>query len=104
MTPEQQIFWSSLKCDPQWFAHEQGTRLSKLSGKRLHQIVDELLLSMTSYLSTPDMCNVIKTWLSVYNLPLDPSKLGQGFDLVHQLTGHYVRDNAHLIKPVEKHV
>jgi hypothetical protein len=101
MTPEQQLFWSSLKCDAHWFAHEQGAELAKLHDNEFHQTVDNLMRSMTAYLTTPDICSVIKTWLNIYQLPLDATKLGQGFDQVHTRIGSYIMNNAPSITPVE---
>ena len=33
MTPEQRIFWDTLKCDAHWFAHDRARILSSLDAE-----------------------------------------------------------------------
>jgi len=101
MTPEQEAFWTALKCDAKWFAHVAVLDLQNLTGDTFHNAVDQLLAQMYNYLSAEDISNVIKTWLSTYNLPLDARKLGPGFDLVHQKVGSYIMSDTKRIRVVE---
>jgi hypothetical protein len=101
MTPEQQVFWDALKCDPHWFAHDRAKALSRLDDELFHKTVDDLLIQMANNLSTAEIASVIKTWLTVYNLPLEPIRLGLGFEQVHGRIGQYVQTRASNIKPVE---
>jgi hypothetical protein len=101
MTPEQQVFWRTLKCDAHWFAHDQARTLSALDDELFHKTVDNLMIQMANNLTVADISSVIKTWLSVYNLPLDAKKLGTGFEQVHGRVGQYVQTQASNIKPVE---
>ena len=101
MTPEQQVFWDTLKCDAHWFAHDQARALSKLDAELFHKTVDDLMIRMANNLTVADITSVIKTWLSVYNLPLDAGRLGSGFEHVHHRIGGYVQTQASKIKPVE---
>jgi hypothetical protein len=101
MTPEQQLFWDTLKCDAHWFAHDRARILSRLDDKEFHETVDDLMIQMANNLTVTDISSVIKTWLSVYDLPLDAGKLGLGFDKVHSRVGVYVQTQASKIKPVE---
>ena len=101
MTPEQQVFWSTLKCDAHWFAHDQARTLSRLDDELFHKTVDDLLTQMSNNLTVPEISSVIKTWLSVYNLPLDARRLGLGFEQVHGRIGGYIQSNPGKIKPVE---
>jgi hypothetical protein len=101
MTPEQQLFWDTLKCDAHWFAHDRARILSRLDDKEFHDTVDDLMIQMANNLSVTDITSVIKTWLSVYDLPLDARKLGSGFEQVHRRVGVYVQTQASNIKPVE---
>jgi hypothetical protein len=101
MTPEQQLFWSTLKCDAHWFAHDQARTLSRLDAEPFHKTVDDLLMQMANNLTVAEISSVIKTWLSVYNLPLDARRLGSGFEQVYRRVGVYVQTEASKIKPVE---
>lgn len=101
MTPEQRIFWDTLKCDAHWFAHDRARILSSLDAELFHKTVDDLLMQMSNNLTVAEIASVIKTWLSVYNLPLEPIRLGLGFEQVHHRVGVYVQTEAGNIKPVE---
>ena len=101
MTPEQQLFWSILKCDAHWFAHDQARTLSRLDAEPFHKTVDDLLMQMANNLTVAEISSVIKTWLTVYNLPLDARRLGSGFEQVHGKIGGYVQSYPGKIKTVE---
>ena len=101
MTHEQKLFWDTLKCDAHWFAHDRARALSRLDDELFHKTVDDLLIQMANNLSAAEIASVIKTWLTVYNLPLAPIKLGLGFEKVTGKIGQYVQTQASNIKPVE---
>jgi hypothetical protein len=101
MTPEQRVFWDTLKCDIHWFAHDQAKILSSLDDELFHKTVDDLMIQMANNLTVADISSVIKTWLSVYKLPLDATRLGLGFEQVHRRVGQYVLTEASKIKPVK---
>jgi hypothetical protein len=101
MTHEQKLFWDTLKCDAHWFAHDRAKALSRLDAELFHKTVDDLLMQMANNLTVSEISSVIKTWLSVYNLPLDANRLGLGFEQVHARVGVYVQTQASNIKPVE---
>ena len=101
MTHEQKLFWDTLKCDAHWFAHDRARILSSLDNELFHKTVDDLMIQMANNLTVADISSVIKTWLSVYNLPLDARKLGLGFEQVHRKIGQYVQTQAREIKSVE---
>ena len=101
MTPEQRVFWDTLKCDIHWFAHDQARTLSALDDELFHKTVDDLMIQMARNLTVADISSVIKTWLSVYDLPLDANRLGLGFEQVYGRIGQYVQTQASKIKSVE---
>jgi hypothetical protein len=101
MTPEQRVFWDTLKCDIHWFAHDRAKILSRLDDELFHKTVDDLMIQMANNLTVADISSVIKTWLSVYNLPLDATRLGSGFEKIHRRIGQYVQTQAREIKSVE---
>ena len=101
MTPEQRVFLDTLKCDAHWFAHDRARILSKLDDELFHKTVDDLMIQMANNLTVAEISSVIKTWLSVYDLPLDANKLGLGFEQVHSRVGVYVQTQTSNIKPVE---
>ena len=75
--------------------------MSSLNDELFHKTVDDLMIQMANNLTVAEISSVIKTWLSVYNLPLDAGKLGSGFEQVHRRVGLYVQTEASKIKPVE---
>lgn len=101
MTPEQQLFWNTLKCDAHWFAHDRARILASLDNKEFHKTVDDLMIQMANNLTAAEIASVIKTWLTVYNLPLAPIRLGLGFEKVTGKIGGYVLTQAKEIKTVE---
>ena len=101
MTPEQQVFLDALKCDIHWFAHDRAKILSSLDDELFHKTVDDLMIQMANNLSTAEIASVIKTWLTVYNLPLAPIRLGLGFEQVTGKISQYVQTQAREIKSVE---
>jgi len=101
MTHEQKLFWDTLRCDAHWFAHDRARVLSRLDDEDFHKTVDDLMILMANNLTVADITSVIKTWLSVYDLPLDAGKLGTGFEKVHRMVGVYVTTQARNIKAVE---
>jgi hypothetical protein len=101
MTHEQKLFWDTLKCDAHWFAHDRARILAGLDDKLFHKTVDDLMIQMANNLTVADISSVIKTWLSVYDLPLDARRLGRGFEQVHSRVGVYVQTQAREIKSVE---
>jgi uncharacterized protein YpuA (DUF1002 family) len=101
MTPEQKVFWDTLKCDVHWFAHDRARILSRLDDEEFHKTVDDLMIMMANNLTASDISSVIKTWLSIYNLPLDAGRLGPGFEQVHNRIVHYVQREPNKIKVVE---
>ena len=101
MTHEQKLFWDTLQCDAHWFAHDRAKILARLDDELFHETVDDLMIQMARNLTVAEIASVIKTWLTVYNFPLDARKLGTGFDQVHGRLGQYVQTQASKIKPVE---
>jgi len=101
MTHEQKLFWDTLRCDAHWFAHDRARILAGLDDKLFHKTVDDLMIQMANNLTVADISSVIKTWLSVYDLPLDARRLGRGFEQVHSRVGGYVQTQAGNIQPVE---
>jgi len=101
MTHEQKLFWDTLRCDAHWFAHDRAKILARLDDELFHETADDLMIQMANNLTVADISSVIKTWLSVYDLPLDARRLGRGFEQVHSRVGGYVQTQAGNIQPVE---
>lgn len=94
MTPEQEEFWKKLKYDPAGTAHNLGSSMKRLKGKKFQKAVDENMRFVVEYYTVEDTIRIVKTWLSYYQLPFDPSKM-ESFDLVH----HYI--SASLMQKLE---
>jgi hypothetical protein len=76
MTPDQQHCWDVLRSDPRQLCHTYAQELEKIKNKsQFNRRADEYLDFMMSNFPTEGVLRTVKTWLSVYQLPLDPSTL-----------------------------
>jgi hypothetical protein len=93
LTPEQQHFWNQLKLDAHYFAHICGKEMQGKSDSTVNKMCSNYLDLAMNHLSTEDLASVVKTWLSYYNLPVDPYKLGETFDKFHSRYGNWIFNN-----------
>ena len=101
LTSEQEVFWNMLKCDPEFLAHHWGKEMSLLKGRKFHEACDEHLnFILASSLSEIELLRIVKTWLSTYDLPLDPSKL-KYFDEFHNRVQFAIRGDVSGVKVYE---
>lgn len=93
MTPEQALFWRRLQLDPELYAHDSGQELATIKNKREFsaRVNSHLEFILANFESRPASC-IVKTWLSVYDLPLDPKRISCWTEF-HNSVGVYVRDN-----------
>lgn len=90
MTPEQEHFWDVLRADPVRLCHTYGKELQLIkSKKQFDQRADECLDFVMSNFDSENVLRTVKTWLSLYKLPLDPGEL-ESFDKFHTTYGHMV--------------
>lgn len=78
MTPEQELFWNSLKYTPVTMAREYGDRMLLLrhDADAMHEIMDEAIgIMLRIHMPRHDLARVVKTWLKHYKLPLNPDLL-----------------------------
>lgn len=102
MTPEQQVFWDVLRADPERLCHTYAQELEKIKNQRkLNRRADEYLDFMMSNFDTEGVLRTVKTWLSVYKLPLDPSKL-LSFDRFNEKYYHIVQQRPSWMKSYER--
>ena len=97
----QQITWDILCRDPASFAHRWGVILAQLDSDALHMRCDNLLLEMMQF-SDQDAVSILKTFLCVYELPLEVLRL-KNFHHFNQKYGDYIIKNTYNLKPFEKH-
>ena len=98
MTEDQQLMWNMLTADPNRLAHMFGQELldlSKIRGRRrFKQRSDEVLnYIMTNVRDPINVISIVKTWLTVYQLPLEPDSM-PSFDRFHENYGSWVAENA----------
>jgi hypothetical protein len=102
MTLEQQCFWDILQADPRRLAHVFGQELKTIKNKqRFNRRADECLDFIMSNFDSEGAIRTVKTWLSVYQLPIDPGAL-ESFDKFHTNYGHIVTQNHCTIKSYER--
>lgn len=103
---DKETFWAILK-GPEQFAHQTGQELAammnqkRLSPKRQRLInshADGYIKVMMQLFDKEDLGRIIKTWLSIYRIPLDPDMLTT-FDEYHILIGEHLAQQAFNIKP-----
>ena len=95
ITPEQQTLWDVLSADPARLSHTYGLELKSIKNKdQFHRRVDELLYFIMANFNNEGVIRTVKTWLSVYKLPLEPAKL-QAFDKFHKNYGHLIIQRQH---------
>jgi hypothetical protein len=90
LTHEQQQVWMALQGAP-YHAHRMAQDIAAVKGrgKRFHQRVDQHLGTVLRLYKGDEVIRIICTWLTAYQLPLDPSQL-ENFDQFHTLYGGQV--------------
>jgi hypothetical protein len=103
MMTERQRLVALLK-GPDWYAHESGKDLLAVlnQGKRkrhrsMNSTADKHLSTIMDLFDKEQSVRILKTWLSTYQLPLDPDRL-KTFDQFHEQFGKFITNNAGLIK------
>ncbi|NBU73024.1 MAG: hypothetical protein EBS53_16555 [Bacteroidetes bacterium] len=103
---DRELFWVRLK-GPSQFAHETGQdmarlmnqkRLSKKRSAMINRLGDGYFRDIMQLFTVPEMARIVKTWLTVYDIPLDPDLLTT-FTEYHILVGQYVGDIGKDLQP-----
>jgi hypothetical protein len=103
MTKDQQQAWDILSGAHARLAHFWGQELSKLSKKRsktqFHKRAEQCLQTTLSW-PVEQRARAVKTWLSKYQVPLDPEQL-PSFDRFHEITFSFVVNHSRDIQSYE---
>jgi len=103
MNPAQELMWDLLSNNHARLAHAWGQELLGLSKKRskkqFRARADECLSSTLSW-PVEARARAVKTWLSKYRIPLNPSELAS-FGRFHETTGSFVFNNSRSIRAYE---
>ena len=96
LTASQEQFWNALK-GPEFYCHQRANELMAIRGRgnRFHQAVDQSLKFIIDNFGLMDGCRILHTWLRVYQLPIDPSKLTV-YDEFHNRYGKFIMANDNL--------
>ena len=105
MTPEQQLFWDTLRDDPVVFAHKTGMEMyqvwqkAKQSKKKVptkfHRLADKYTYHI---LATHNMERIVRTmitWMNMYQLPFVPGKM-KAFGEFHRVAEAYIMNMGNL--------
>jgi hypothetical protein len=92
MTEEQKLMWDTLSADPAGLCHTWAQDILK-SKRSMHRKADKYLGIALNLFTIEDITSVVKTWLSYYDMPLNPNKL-KNFDKFHNRCGRYVISNS----------
>ena len=104
MTDDQQLVWDLLSARYARISHAWGQELQELSKrpskKRFHAQADQYL-SATLAWPVEDRARAVKTWLTTYQIPMDPRFMPH-MDQFHMTTGMFVFQNVRQIAVYEK--
>jgi hypothetical protein len=103
VTEDQEYMWAMLKCEPQKLCHTWADQLMvcKSDENAMNALADDFVYYMLDRFSHTNTCRVIKTWLTVYKLPIEPGRL-TSFDQFHVNCGQFVVNNPEIIDVFEK--
>jgi hypothetical protein len=96
MTKEQKLMWDTLSADPAGLCHTWAQDILK-SKRSMHRKADKYLGQALNLFTIEDITSVVKTWLSHYDIPLNPTKL-KNYETFHHRCGRYVFANSRSIK------
>lgn len=92
MTPEQQQVWGIVSGNYALVSHVWGKELAELAEKqsknKFHSRANEYLTAILDW-PIEERCRAVKTWLSVYSIPLEPDRL-DSFTQFHEITGPFI--------------
>jgi hypothetical protein len=100
----------SILAGPAHYAHESGKEMTamitggpgthrwqRVQEKKMLRAADQNFETIMRTFNAAQAASIVKTWLTHYQLPLDPSRL-KNFDLFHERCGPWVLENAQHIK------
>lgn len=92
---EKELVWALLKSDPACLAHTMAQQLSEFNDEtELNKQADAYLNQLLSTFNDAEtLARIVKTWLSEYQIPLNPSLL-ESFDKWHEFCSYYIVENA----------
>ena len=96
MTEEQQLMWDTLSADPAGLCHVWAQDILK-SKRTMHRKADNYLGIALKLFTVEDVTGIVKTWISYYDMPLNPVKL-TNYEKFHRKCGPYVFANSCSIK------
>ena len=105
MTNEQQLIWDLLQNNPAKLAHVFGRDLQELARQPTLQLFhrrcnQHLTHVMNNVSNHTDVLRIVCTWLSKYDLPMDPNQLPV-FDRFHTTYGGHALKTSGQIKIFE---
>ena len=96
MTEEQQLMWDTLSANPAGLCHSWARDILR-SKQSMHRKADKYLGQALNLFTVEDIAAILKTWLTHYNIPLNPNKL-ENYETFHRRCGQYVFANSRSIK------
>ena len=100
MTPEQQQSWNIISANYPAICHAWAQELVQLSARksqqRFHRRANDFIACMLNW-PIEARCRTVKTWLSMYKLPLATDRL-DSFDQFHESTGEFILAQAKNIR------
>jgi len=88
--------WDVLRADPATMCHVWAQDIMK-SKRNMHRKADQYLGLALNWFTVEDITGIMKTWISHYDMPLNPGKL-TNYETFHRRCGPYVFANSCSIK------
>jgi len=103
VTEDQELMWAMLKSEPQKLCHAWADQMvaCKSDTKAMNALADDFIYYMLDRFSHSDTCSVIKTWLTVYKLPIKPDHIASSTRF-HVNCGKFVMAHAETITVFER--
>ena len=88
MTPEQKFMWDHLCNNYPKLTHEMAAEMIQADKRWLHRKANKFLAVVNTW-PIQDAVSALATWLTIYNMPLSPSKLSN-WDAFHKRCNTYI--------------
>ena len=88
MTPEQKFMWDLLSNNYATLTHEMAAKIVQADKRWLNRKANKFLGVINTW-PIEDAVRAMRTWLTIYNMPLSPSKLSN-YHAFYERCGAYI--------------
>ena len=88
MTPEQKVMWDHLSANYPTLTHEMAAKIVQADKRWFHRKANKFLGVINTW-PIEDAVRAMRTWLTIYHIPLSPSKLSN-YHAFYERCGAYI--------------